>query len=337
MTELRRDPVIGQWVNVHVEDSLGPQHYEKQDQIPRHKETCQFCPGREYQTPPEVDAIRVKNPAPNMPNWQVRVVPNKFPALQIEGNIDEAKDGMFDFSNGIGAHEVLIETPVHGKNLADFTEGEMADVIRLYQNRLRDLTGDKRFKYIIIFKNYGESAGTSVEHAHSQIIALPMIPKYVLEKIEGAKVYYDQNQRCVFCDMVAQEHEDKKRIFLENDDFIAFCPFVSRYAFEYWIMPKAHDSKFSEMNDNKRIALANILRETLLRLKSCLSDPSYNYYLHVAPVNTGEEEAFHWHIEIVPKLTRTTGFELGTGFYVVRTSPEDAADHLRRVQCVVAA
>ena len=336
MTELRRDPVIGQWVNVHVEDSLGPDHYEKEDQTPKHEATCQFCSGREHLTPPEVDAIRANDSAPNTPDWQVRVVPNKFPVLKIEGNIDEAKEGMFNFSNGVGAHEVLIETPAHNKNLADFTEGEVRDVIRLYQNRLRDLTRDRRFKYIIIFKNYGELAGTSVEHAHSQIIALPMIPKYVQEKIDGAKAYYDQHKRCVFCDMASQEREEKKRIFCENKDFIAFCPFVSRYAFEYWIMPRQHDSKFVEMNDKKRIALADILRETLLRLKNCLSDPSYNYYLHVAPVNTGKKEEFHWHIEIVPKLTRVTGFELGTGFYVVRTSPEAAAGYLRSVQCSLA-
>jgi UDPglucose--hexose-1-phosphate uridylyltransferase len=333
MTELRRDPVIGQWVNVHTENSIGPEHYEKEDQEPRHEATCQFCPGRENQTPPEVDAIRMEGSAPNAPDWRARVVPNKFPALKIEGDIDAAKEGMFDISNGVGAHEVLIETPVHGKNLADFSQEEVVDVITLYQNRLRDLTGDKRFKYIIIFKNYGESAGTSVEHAHSQIIALPMIPKYVLQKIEGAKAYHDKNQRCVFCDMVGQENEDKKRIFSENDDFIAFCPFVSRYAFECWIMPKAHDSRFAKIDDTKKDALANILKETLLRLKNCLSDPSYNFYLHGAPVNTGKEEEFHWHIEIVPKLTRATGFELGTGFYVVRTSPEAAAGYLRDVDC----
>jgi len=330
MTELRRDPVIGQWVNVHTDDSLGAEHYPVEDQTPRHEATCQFCPGREHQTPPEVDAIRRNGSGPNGPDWQARVVPNKFPALKIEGTIDHAKDGMFDFSNGIGAHEVVIETPAHGRNMANYTEEEMADVIQLYQNRVRDLTGDKRFKYIIVFKNFGESAGTSVEHAHSQIIALPMIPKYVLEKIEGAETYHKQHQRCVFCDMVKQEREDKVRIFSENEDFLAFCPFVSRYAFEYWIMPKEHDSKFANMNDKKRNALANILRGTLLRLKNCLSDPSFNYYLHTAPINTGKEEDFHWHIEIMPKLTRTTGFELGTGFYVVRTSPEDAAGYLRR-------
>lgn len=332
MAELRRDPIIGQWVSVHTEDSLGPEHYEKEDQTSRHAATCQFCPGHEHQTPPEVDAIRKEDSAPNTPDWQVRVVPNKFPALKIEGDIEERTQGIFNMSNGVGAHEVLIETPVHDHNLADLTHEEVDDVIKLYQRRLKDLTKDKRFKYIIIFKNYGESAGTSVEHAHSQIIALPMIPKYVLEELEGAKTYYDQHKRCVFCDMVKQEYQDQERILAENDDFIAFCPFVSRYAFEYWIMPKKHHSKFSAMDDKGRYALAGILRETLLRLKNCLSDPSYNYYLHVAPVNTGKKEEFHWHIEIVPKLTRTTGFEWGTGFYVVRTSPKAAASYLRNAE-----
>ena len=329
MSELRRDPIIGQWVIVHKEDSLGPESYEKQDQTPRHAATCQFCPGREHQTPPEVDAIRDKGSAANTPNWQVRVVPNKFPALKIEGTLDERTDGLFDMSNGIGAHEVLIETPEHEKNIAEYTQKEVSNVIKQYQSRIIDLTGDKRFKYILVFKNYGESAGTSVEHAHSQIIALPMIPKYVAEKIEGAGVYYDKHQRCVFCDMIKQEYEDQKRILTENDDFIAFCPFVPRYAFEFWIMPKRHDSRFTTIDGNVRESLAMILKETLMRLKICLSDPSYNFYLHNAPVNADDEQAFHWHIEVVPKLTRTTGFEWGTGFYVVRTSPEAAAGYLR--------
>lgn len=242
---------------------------------------------------------------------------------------------MFDISNGIGAHEVLIETPDHEKNIADFTQNEVVGVIRQYQRRLTDLKGDKRLKYVMIFKNYGQSAGTSVEHAHSQIIALPMIPKYVLEELEGAQSYFERNQRCVFCDMIEQERRDQARIVAENDHFIAFCPFVPRYAFEYWIMPKQHQSKFAQLEDEHRLLLADILRETLQRMKMCLSDPSYNFYLHIAPINSGIGHDFHWHIEVVPKLTRTTGFEWGTGFYVVRTSPEAAAGYLRDVQCSV--
>lgn len=329
MSELRRDPIIGQWVIVNKEDSLGPESYEKEDQTLKHAETCQFCPGKERQTPPEVDAVRKSGSVADTPDWQVRVVPNKFPALKIEGDLDERTEGLFDMSNGIGAHEVLIETPDHEKNIADYTQEEVFNVIKQYQSRIIDLAGDKRFKYILVFKNYGESAGTSVEHAHSQIIALPMIPKYVAEKIDGAKAYYDRNQRCILCDIIEQEHQDQNRILLENDDFIAFCPFVPRYAFEFWIVPKRHDSTFAVIDDDGLGALAAILKETLLRLKNCLSDPSYNFYLHNAPVNAGDQRAFHWNIEIVPKLTRTTGFELGTGFYVVRTSPEAAAGYLR--------
>ena len=329
MTELRRDPILGQWVVVHTDDSLGPQHYERDDHTVRHAATCQFCPGREHQTPPEVGAIREPGSHPNKPGWKVRVVSNKFPALKIEGDFDQRKNGLFESANGIGAHEVLIETPAHDKNMADLSQEEVCDVIKQYQARFIDLTGDRRFQYIVIFKNYGESAGTSVEHPHSQIIALPMIPKYVLSEIEGAKIYYERHQRCVFCDLIGQEHIDQKRILFENNDFIAFCPFVPRYAFECWIIPKHHHPGFSSMNDIERNALAGILKDTLGRLKACLSDPSYNFYIHSAPVNLGAQEGFHWHVEIVPQLMKSTGFEWGTGFYVVRTSPEAAAGYLR--------
>ena len=331
MPELRRDPVIGQWTIVHTDDSLGPDEYEKEDHTARHAATCQFCPGREYQTPPEVSALRNRGTHHNAPGWRVRVVSNKFPALKIEGELDYRNLGLYEQCNGIGAHEVVIETPAHATNLADFTQEEVLEVIRQYQSRYKDLTGDRRFKYILIFKNYGESAGTSVEHPHSQIIALPMVPKYVLEEIEGAHAYFEQHQRCVFCDMMAQEQGDKTRVLLENSDFVSFCPFVPRYAFECWIMPKAHHSRFSDMHEPEMNALAGILKETLLRLKLCLSDPSYNFYIHSAPVNSGEQKGFHWHIEIVPNLTKATGFEWGTGFYVVRTSPEAAANFLRQV------
>jgi len=329
MSELRKDPIIGQWVSVRTKDSLMPENYVKDDHTQRHAATCQFCPDREHLTPPEVDALRHNGSIANAPGWQVRVVPNKFPALKIEGTLDELRLGLYEQSNGIGAHEVVIENPAHEKNMADYTIDELAAVIEQYQRRIRDLTKDKRFKYIIVFKNYGESAGTSVEHAHSQIIALPMVPKYVLGELEGIGKHYHTHQRCVFCDIIAQEQEENERIISVNDEFIAFCPYVSRYAFEFWIAPKAHGLKFTAMERASGRALAGILKDALQRLKACLSDPSFNYYLHIAPVNTGGLPDYHWHIEVVPKLRRTTGFELGTGFYVVHTSPEKAAGYLR--------
>ncbi len=331
MAELRRDPVIGRWVIVSTDNSLGPESYEKEDHTFKQAEVCQFCPGREYQTPPEVDCVREHGSHPNGPGWSVRVVPNKFPALRIEGDLDKRAIGLFDMSNGVGAHEVVIETPDHAKILADLSPQEIVYVIKKFQSRYINLAQDRRFKYIMIFKNYGESAGASVEHPHSQIIALPMIPRYVYEELEGARNYYKFRGRCVYCDMIQQEYEEQKRIVTENNDFIAFCPFTPRFPFENWIFPKKHHLKFEGLSEQEQYHLASILKEMLYRLKICLSDPSYNFYLHLAPVNYESQESFHWHIEIVPQLTRIIGFEWGTGLYYVQTAPFKAAEYLREV------
>ncbi|MCC6759199.1 MAG: galactose-1-phosphate uridylyltransferase [Candidatus Omnitrophica bacterium] len=328
MSEVRRDPIIGRWVIVYKpENSLGPADYEKSVHTLKQGAVCQFCNGREAQTPPEVDAIRAGY-APNTPGWLARVVPNKFPALRIEGELNRRGNGVYDMSNGVGAHEVLVETPDHAKNFADYSLDEAVNVIKMYQSRSASLGRDKRFKYIMIFKNFGQSAGASVEHAHSQIIALPLVPKYVAEELEGAEKYYGFRGRCVFCDMIQQEYQDQRRIITSNDGFLSFCPFVPRYPFESWIFPKDHNSDFVSMQDLEREQLAGILKDVLLRMKICLSNPSYNFYLHVKPVDD-DNKSYHWHIEIVPQLTRVAGFEWGTGFYVVRTAPSVAAEYLR--------
>lgn len=332
MSEFRRDPILGQWSIIQSAESWPIEKYPKETRMFRQAVNCQFCPGKEFFTPPEIDVIRDAGTKANGPGWRVRVISNKFPALRIEGNLDQREIGMLEMMNGIGAHEVLIETADHTRHLADLTEAEIEAVIGKYQSRVRDLTGDKRFKYIVIFKNYGESAGATVEHAHSQIIALPMIPKYVQQELNGTQSYYDQHKRCVFCDILQQEYKDNARIIAQNDDFVAFCPFVPRYSFEFWIFPKKHSYDFALCSESERFSLAAILKETLVRLKLCLSDPSYNYYLHIAPVNYEGAKSFHWHIEIVPKLLNISGFEWGTGFYVVRTSPERAAQLLRETK-----
>jgi len=333
MAEVRRDPIIGRWVIVSTrEQSLGPEAYDKEAHKRDHSDICQFCAGREHLTPGEVDAMRFDGSHPNQPGWAARVVPNKFPALRIEGNLDKRAKGIYDVSNGVGAHEVLIETPDHMRDLADLSVDEVGHVVRLCQNRLISLAKDKRFKYIMAFKNYGASAGASVEHAHTQIIALPMVPKNVHEELEGSLAYFKYRGRCVYCDIIEQEYEDKERIVVENDGFIAFCPFVPRYPFECWIMPKEHNSDFNQMPDPDRRNLSSVIRELLARMKKALGDPSYNFYLHVPPVNYGELVSYHWHIEVLPQLTRVAGFEWGTGFYVIRTEPGVAADYLKKVQ-----
>ncbi len=330
--ELRCDPVTGQWVGVYTDNSFSPSDYPKGNHRPPQKAICQFCLEKEHLTPPEVDAVRLQGSAPNRPGWQVRVVPNKFPALRIEGNLDSKMEGILEMTRGIGAHEVVIESPDHNKNLCDLREDELTFVIQKYQSRFIDLSKDKRFRYIVIFKNYGESAGASVEHPHTQIIALPMIPQAVLEEIKGAHQYYVKHKACVFCDMIKQEEQDKVRIITQNEHFIVFCPFVSKYPFECWIMPKQHQSQFHLMPEAEQRGLAGAMKEILLRLKVCLSDPSYNFYLHCSSTYAPRaSRSFHWHMEIIPKLTPGSGFEWGTGFYIATTEPSLAAGYLREV------
>ncbi len=332
MGELRRDPIVDRWVIVNLDEAGGPDSFEKENHALKQEAVCQFCPGREHQTPPEIEALRPSGGASNTPGWQARVVPNKFPVLRIEGDLDRRGLGIFDMSNGIGAHEIVIETPVHDKNLADFTNQEMHEVIKKYWHRCLALSGDKRFKYVLIFKNFGESAGASLEHPHSQIIALPMVPKYVLEELHGAKSYFDYRGRCIYCDMIGQEHSDKERMVAENKEFVVFCPYAPRYPFESWIVPKRHEAHFTGMTDVEQYSLGCILKETLFRMKSALANPSYNFFIHTSPVQYAYQVSYHWHIEVIPKLTRVAGFEWGTGFYYVPTAPERAAKFLRDIK-----
>lgn len=331
MAELRRDGIVGRWVVVNTDDSFNPDDFTKEQHLFKQEATCQFCYHRENQTPPEIEAIRPKDTEPNTAGWSMRVIPNKFPVLKIEGELEKRGLGIFDMSNGIGAHEVLIETPNHRLDLADLSVDEVNNVIGKYISRFKSLSGDDRFRYILIFRNFGDSAGASLEHPHSQIIALPMVPQYVLEKLEGAKAYRQYRGRCVFCDMIRQEYEDKERIITQNDNFISFCPYAPRYPFESWVIPKEHCMHFSDMSDEERKNLALILKEVLMRNRLCLSNPSYNFYIHTAPVNDDIGDDFHWHIEIIPKLTNIYGFEWATDFYAVATSPRKAAEYLRAI------
>ena len=330
MPELRKDPITGRWGIVDTEHPSLPQEYDTEHHI--QKETdCPFCYGNEYLTPTEIESFRDPQTGPNTPGWQVRVVPNKFPALKIEGTIDRKGLGIYDFSNGIGAHEVLIESPYHAKDTPDLLNEEIEKSISMACRRSQDLRKDKRFKYIMIFKNYGPAAGASLEHPHMQIIALPMVPKNVQEEISGAKDYFKYRERCIFCDMLKQEETEKERIISENKLFTAFCPFASRFPFEIWILPKTHQNCFCNITIEQTTFLAAILKDTIGRIKTVFGDVAYNYIVHSSPCATdGEMESFHWHIELMPKLIRVAGFEWGSGFYFVPTPPEQAAKYLRK-------
>jgi len=332
MPELRKDPIIDRWVIISTERSQRPVFLADQAEVPKPGAICPLCPGNEPMTPPEVFAIRpasVSSP-PNSPNWSLRVVPNKFPALRIEGDLNKQGIGLYDEMNGIGAHEVIVETPLHTQTLTGMDVPSVRNVFVAYRERTLDLLKDRRFKFVMIFKNSGSTAGASLAHSHSQLIALPIIPSRLSEEIKGSLNYYKSKDRCVFCDIVAQESEERKRIIYENDHFIAISPFASRFPFEAWILPKRHEESFlSSKHDDNYLSIADAISTVLRKHEKILNSPPYNYMIHTAPVELSGAPYYHWHIEITPRLTKQAGFEWGTGFYINPTPPEEATIYLQ--------
>jgi UDPglucose--hexose-1-phosphate uridylyltransferase len=331
MPELRRDPVSGRWVILSTDRARRPLDF-KPERPRTGNGHCPFCRGREETTPPEILAYRPDGSPPNTPGWTLRVVPNKFPALQIEGSLNRKGDGIYDMMNGIGAHEVIIETPEHETSLARIDVNRIEDVLYAYRDRIRDLQQDQRLRYVLIFKNYGEEAGASLEHSHSQLIALPILPRLVNTEVARAEEFWKEKERCIFCDIITQEIEDAKRIVARNEHFLALAPYAPRFPFETWILPTRHASDFDTTPPHEFPSLARMLSEVLRRMDRALADPPYNYVLHNAPFKDRQSGHYHWHIEIMPKLTRVAGFESGSGFYINPTPPEDAARFLREVE-----
>jgi len=330
MPQLRKDPVLGRWVIISTERGKRPTDFVREPEE-RKNGFCPFDEGNEDKTPPEVLAYRPDGSAPNTPGWTVRVVPNKYPALSIEGDLDRAGEGMYDKMNGVGAHEVIIETPDHDCDLADLPPEHIELVVRAMQERMVDLQGDTRFRYIQVFRNRGSAAGASLEHPHSQLIALPILPKRLIEELAGSQKYYGYKERCVFCDIVAQETWTKSRVVCENDRFVTIVPFAARFPFETWILPRKHMPSFEVMDKETRHGYAEALKAALTRINAALDDPPYNLIIHTSPCGERDLKYYHWHTEIMPKLTKVAGFEWGSGFYINPTPPEEAARYLREV------
>ncbi len=336
MPELRKDPVIGRWVIISTERAKRP-HDFKQQKPEAEEGECPFCPGREDRTPPEVFAIRPQGSQPNSSDWDVRVVPSISPYLRLDNELWRKGIGLYDLIGGVGSHEVIIETPRHIANMADLSQEQINKVFTAYIERIKVLEQDGRLKYVLIFKNYGwKAGGGKIRHSRSRIMATPVVLKRVKEELAGARRYFEYHQRCIFCDIIKQEMADQKRVILEIDGIVAITPFAPRFPFEVWIMPKKHNPDFYKITTEEQNSLAKVLKEILSRLKKLLSDPPYNYVIHSAPFRrerrgywTTINEDYHWHIEIIPRLTQVAGFEWGTGFYICPTSPEEAAKFLR--------
>jgi UDPglucose--hexose-1-phosphate uridylyltransferase len=329
MPELRKDPVTGRWVILSAERALRPYDFGTAA-VPRTSQPCPFCPGNEAETPREICALRPGGGAPDGPGWTLRVVPNRFPALATEGELDRRGEGLYDRMNGVGAHEVIIETPHHDRDLPSLEEDEVAAVLRVFRERMADLHGDLRIRYVLVFENRGAAAGASLEHPHAQLIATPMLPRQVQEELDGALRYFELKERCVFCDILERETgPEGQRLVLASEGYVVLQPFAARFPFETWILPLAHASAFERGGEAQDRALARVLQATLRRLSRVVPRPAYNFVIHTAPCRSPELEHYHWHIEILPKLVAAAGFEWGSGFYINPKPPEEAAEELR--------
>jgi len=333
--EFRRDPLHNTWVVFAPKRQRRPQEFGTAA-LPGAGHLDPFAGGNERLTPHEVFALREEHTRPNEPGWRVRVVPNRYPAMEIEGPLTGKPVGPYDHLAGIGAHEVVIETPDSDRPLEDLSVPGIAEVLVAWRERINDLDRDLRFQHIYIFKNVGPSAGASLGHAHSQIVALPIIPPLVEGKLLRARAHYEAKQRSLFADILHTEREDGSRLVAENDSFLLFCPYASRFPFELAIFPKRHHPDYNSCAGPELQDLAEVLRFAMQRLASILQKPGYNLLLHTAPLRRRSTERFAstrddycWHLEIVPRFNPIAGFELGLGSYINTVFPEEAARYLR--------
>jgi UDPglucose--hexose-1-phosphate uridylyltransferase len=334
MPEIRVDPVHR--TRVIVSSARRSRSLALRARLPvPEAEPCPFCPGNESETPREVFALRPRGTHRDGPGWEIRVFPNKYPALLPGGHgreFEKREDHIYVSMDGVGGHEVIVETPKHDLHMADMEPERIAKVLQVYTERMVKLAENSRVRYVLVFRNYGFLAGATVEHPHSQVLALPFVPPSVERELEGARTYREEHGTCVFCDVLEKEIEDGRRIVFENDKFVGFAPFASRVPYELAIYPRRHVPRFENLSEGEFVPLAEALKDVLGRVRDVLDDPAFNSVIHTSPVSTGAESRFHWHIEILPRITNVAGFEWGSGMYINIVSPEDAARHLRTIR-----
>lgn len=340
MSELRHDPFRRRWVIIATERGNRPSDWSFSVE-PRESRFCPFCPGNEDKTPPEIAAVRESDAPANSTGWQVRVIPNKFPALSPDGALERRAEGIYDAVEAIGAHEVIIETPDHFAHFSELSHEQIHLVLKAWRDSIKRLEEDSRFKYVMLFKNYGSQAGATLAHPHTQLIAMPVVPRTVADEMTHAQEYFAEKERNILNDIVHQELQQGQRIIVDNPDFTVLTPYASRFPYEMLVVPRHQQHSFSLATDDELEHLAKVLKETLTRLKVGLGDPPFNLVLHtspnlnVTPRKPGAwatiEYDWRWHLEIIPRLTHVAGFEWGTGFFINPTPPEEAARVLREV------
>jgi UDPglucose--hexose-1-phosphate uridylyltransferase len=330
MPEFRQNLATKEWVVLATERGKRPSDFTKERPPrvipPPFKDDCPFCPGHEDKTPSPTYIF------PEQGDWQVRVVPNRFAALQPNLATTRSSVGRFLSAKGFGIAEVVIESPKHNLTIATMDIKELGNVLLAYRARLREISKNDKINLITIFRNHGPLAGTSLEHPHSQIIATPIVPPHVRYPMEQAVLHFDKHGTCVYCDMVKEEIDQQERVIAETDYFVAFCPYAARSPFECRIYPKRHTASFSAIDGEEVMELAALLRELLARIDTGLNNPDYNYVLRSSPVGDEDTRHLHWYMVIIPKITIPAGFEIGSGIYINTVSPEDSARFLREVE-----
>jgi UDPglucose--hexose-1-phosphate uridylyltransferase len=326
MPELRKDPISGRWVIIAGERARRPHQFAK-GKDPARQEPCPFCTGNEAMTPAEVLAYRNESSPANSSGWSVRVVPNKYPALVGFPTEISATDSIYQSSHALGAHEVIIESAEHVVNLRALPVESIAQILRAYRERMIELRKDPRWRYLLIYKNQGDRAGATLEHIHSQLIALPTLPAQAADELRRARRHYDSTRHCMYCAMMEREINASKRLVLSSERFVALCPFAPRFAYETWILPRRHAEAFEQTSDEELADLASVLKGFIGKLSRALDDPPFNYLIQSLCCQS--DSRYHWRIEILPQVSRAAGFEWGTGMHINSVAPEQAARLLR--------
>lgn len=331
MNELRFSRIRGEWVIIASERARRKQEVKeerKRESLPEWKEDCPFCPGNEHLTPLDLFSYRDENN-----RWKLRVIPNKYPVVYAENHGKASDEGFFRRRNATGFHYVIVETPYHNRDIPEMNENEILDLTKAYYETVKYLYKNLWIKSIILFRNHGKEAGTSLIHPHSQIVGLSFVPTHIIDLFEVARRYAHETGRCVYCDTLEAELNAGERIVYQNTHFVAFVPFAAKLPYEVQIMPKAHGSHFTEVSEEALASLGDVLKKVLKGLKQGLDDPAYNLVLHTAPSELRNVEYFHWYIEITPRLTIPAGLEMGSGITVNISLPEENAKLLKENIC----
>lgn len=322
--ELRQDPITGEWVILAGGRGKRPHAPEPAPAKDQPDEECPFCPGREERTPPEISARRDSG-GPDSPGWTARVFPNRYPILVSEDRPAGPPAGA-KRAPAAGVSEVIVDSPAHDKTPWELGSGQVLTMLEVYQERIRALAAGGEIRYVHIMRNHKAAGAASLEHSHSQLFGMPFIPTLVDVELDGFAMAEQGRVTCVLCEELRREEEEKVRVIAATDNFIAFCPFAARQPYEAWIAPRGHEAHFENCADTPE--LAELMTALLNRYRERLGDPPFNYWIHTYPLHS-ELRPFHWHLEILPRLTIAGGLELGAGMWVNTVAPEEAAAILR--------